>query len=411
MKKSKTMIIALCVAAYMVSYLCRTNLSVAMDALMEEISLTRSQAGLIGTLYFWTYAGGQLLAGWLCTLIDPKKVVSAGLVLTVACNLFIGFSGAYAAVLVLWMLNGLALALFWPPILQIATNWTTEQEYTRISILLNLPTTVGFLVAWLGLGLLSHWVRWNWMFWLPAGVTVLFLLVWEKWMQSAPAAAKAAQRTKVSTKTEENVEKPSILACLLSMAMLVYAVIVVFQGCIKESINLWAPTLLAEIAPAENLFLLSGFTAIIPMCSTVGLLLTGWMVKKFAQRQQQAMLALLGLGTVAGCLMVLVQKNFMAVALCMGVLLAVVYGVNTILTTLLPLQFARTGNSGAMSSVFNFLSYLGAALGGIAAGTVSELWNWSAVYFMWAVLTGGGFVLLFLYGVLREISFKGIFTK
>ena len=293
MKKSKTTIIALCVAAYMVSYLCRTNLSVAMDALMEEISLSRSQAGFIGTLYFWTYAGGQLLAGWLCTLIDPKKVVSTGLVLTAACNLFIGFSGAYAAVLILWMLNGLALALFWPPILQIATNWTTEQEYTRISVLLNLPTTVGFL----------------------------------------------------------------------------------------------------------------------PVCSTVGLLLTGWLVKKFAQRQQQAMLALLGLGTVAGCLMVLVQKNFMAVALCMGVLLAVVYGVNTILTTLLPLQFARTGNSGAMSSVVNFLSYLGAALGGIAAGTVSELWNWSAVYFMWAVLAGGGFVLLFLYGVLREISFKGIFTK
>lgn len=122
--QSRSKVIGLCVAAYMVSYLCRTNLSVAMDDLLAAFQISRGQAGMMSTLYFWTYAGGQLLAAWLCSRMNPVHILALGLCLTGGCNLAFGFAGNYPELLFLWALNGLALALFWPPVLQISTNWS-----------------------------------------------------------------------------------------------------------------------------------------------------------------------------------------------------------------------------------------------------------------------------------------------
>ena len=91
----KRRVLAVCVAAYTVSYLLRTNLSLALEDLMEVLSIGRGQAGLVSTLYFWTYASGQLLGGWLSVKWDPKRVVALGLAASGLCNLAIGFcSGA-----------------------------------------------------------------------------------------------------------------------------------------------------------------------------------------------------------------------------------------------------------------------------------------------------------------------------
>ncbi len=184
--QSRSKVIGLCVAAYTVSYLCRTNLSVAMDDLLAAFQISRGQAGIMSTLYFWTYTGGQLLAAWLCSRMNPVHILALGLCLTGGCNLAFGFAGSYPELLFLWALNGLALAQFWPPVLQISTNWSRPEHYTALSILLNLPTTVGFLLSWAGLGALHTVMQWEWMFWIPAAFAFLFLIVWLGKMQPSP---------------------------------------------------------------------------------------------------------------------------------------------------------------------------------------------------------------------------------
>ena len=385
--------------AYTVSYLCRTNLSVAMNEILDEFQISKSQAGLITTIYFWLYAGGQLAAGWMCTRKDPKYVLMLGLLLTALCNTLIGFVRSYELLLLLWSLNGLALALFWPPVIQIGTNWSEPEEYTRLSILLNLPTTVGFIIAWAGLGSLNTLLSWKWMFWLPAAVALGFLFLWGLLLHSSPEKAGLSYRPRVPGKlpnqeSEPSSEKTSLAACLLTGTMAAYGLLVIFQGCTKESINLWAPTLLQEVAGGRNLVLVSAFTSLIPVVSTIGLFSTGALVTLCRGNQAKTMKILLGLGMAAGWAMVLCRNTFVPVVLFMGIVLAVVYGVNTVLTTMLPLQFAHTGRSGAISSVFNFLSYVGAALGGVISGAVADWIGWTGMYWLWAGLSTAALVLM-----------------
>lgn len=388
--RKKKITIALCVFAYFVSYLCRTNLSVALEDMSMDLAISRKQAGLISTAYFWTYAVGQLLAGWLCARTNPKHIVIAGLLLTGTCNMVIGFADRYVAVLLLWTLNGLSLALFWAPIFQISTSWCQPEEYVRISILVNLPTTLGFMIAWGGLGYFNTLLNWKWMFRLPAIMAFVFCVIWAigcvPFPDESPTITRSRSLPSAIKKQSADQSFPGLLRCFLSISMIAYVVVVVAQGCVKESINLWAPTVMSHTSSSAAPALVSSFTALIPVFSTIGLLVTGFLARDTQKGQERAMLTLLLIGSASGWIMMVLQTSLVGTAICLGLTLAAVYGTSTLLTTFLPLKYTHTGLTGTISSIFNFLSYLGAALGGFVSGWVSDYWGWSSVYLLWAVL-------------------------
>lgn len=406
-KRQRNQIILLCVVGYTISYLCRTNLSLALNDLIQLLSINKSQAGLITTMHFWAYAGGQLLSGFLCTKINPKYVAAFGMLFTAICNGCIGFSSNYALVVLLWMLNGLALAFFWPPILQISINWVSPKEYTLVSILLNLPTTVGYLISWSTLGVAHNFINWRWLFFIPAIISFAFLFVWlfkiqahapkqyDSYRAVSPPAHEKHSRTKKASTT--------LLKSFLSVNFVCFAIVVAIQGSIKESINLWAPTLIADLPAQKFSLLTSAFTSLIPVFSTIGLLVTGWLLRHFSSQCNTPMVYLLLVGFIASVSMTLFNSNALFVVVCLGILLAVVYGVNTILTTLLPLQFSKNENSALLSSVFNFLSYTGAALGGTISGAVCDAWGWSSVYILWTILSTVSAIILIGYVIAEHL--------
>lgn len=276
--------------------------------------------------------------------------------------------------------------------MQITTNWFEPSEYLKVSILLSLPTTLGYLVAWSGLGAVLRLGGWRWVFFCPALIAFCFFWVWLRALKTSPAEAGLCYRptplASPAKKEEPGEPRPagSLLRAMLTLPMLSFAFVILAQGSTKESINLWAPTLLRQLAGPGQEGLAGLFTAVIPLFSTAGLLTTGWLVRRLHGGQEAALLALTGAGAACGWLLVALQNSLAGLVICLGLLLGLVYGVTTILTTLLPLRFARTGQSAAFTGIFNFLAYVGAALGGALSGWVSDVWGWQQVYLLWAAL-------------------------
>src|SRR6202171_4604313 len=48
-----------------ISYIDRSNLSIAAPLIKDELHLSSSQLGLLLSSFFWTYAFLQLISGWL----------------------------------------------------------------------------------------------------------------------------------------------------------------------------------------------------------------------------------------------------------------------------------------------------------------------------------------------------------
>ena len=83
-------VLALCWIAYALSYLCRTNLSIALPQMTQELGWSASKAGMIGSAFFISYGAGHLLNGLLGDKLPIKRFMTLGLLGTSLCNLLIG---------------------------------------------------------------------------------------------------------------------------------------------------------------------------------------------------------------------------------------------------------------------------------------------------------------------------------
>ena len=110
------LVCALCFGAYLFAYLIRVNLSIALPDITEFLGYSDTSAvGNIPGAFFWTYAVGQLISGWLGDRISPKYMIATGLSASIIINVLFAFCNSLTAMIVLWALNGIFQSMLWAP--------------------------------------------------------------------------------------------------------------------------------------------------------------------------------------------------------------------------------------------------------------------------------------------------------
>jgi len=71
-------VILLLALVVLLNYVDRGNLATAAPLLQDEFSLSSAQIGLLLSSFFWTYAPGQLLAGWAVHRFDIRIILAVG---------------------------------------------------------------------------------------------------------------------------------------------------------------------------------------------------------------------------------------------------------------------------------------------------------------------------------------------
>jgi sugar phosphate permease len=130
-----------------VSYLDRTNLSVAAPTLQRELDLTPTQLGLILSAFSWSYALAQIPAGFVASWLKPRRTYFGALWLW--CLLLIATTTAtsFGAWILFRIPFGLAEAITWPAASVLLARWFPRIEYSQAMALQNLGLIVGAAVA------------------------------------------------------------------------------------------------------------------------------------------------------------------------------------------------------------------------------------------------------------------------
>src|ERR1700755_553036 len=66
-------VLAIISLMYMVTYIDRSNISVAAPAIARELSLSKIELGLVFSAFIWAYAIGQVPGGWLADRFGPRR--------------------------------------------------------------------------------------------------------------------------------------------------------------------------------------------------------------------------------------------------------------------------------------------------------------------------------------------------
>ena len=382
-------VLVLCWAAYAISYLCRTNLSIALPQMTSELGWSAAKAGMIGSAFFVSYGAGHLLNGLLGDKLPIKRFMTLGLLGTSLCNLLMGVFPYYGVIFTVWLINGLLLSTLWGPIVRAVAVWYAPGERNLPAVIISISSLAGYLLSWAGLGLLLTFTGWRGAFFLPGVVTLLFTLWFWVRMNDSPQTVGMEDFSQADAENLE-AEAPKTSLTLWQLIrqerLLFFCVAAIAQGVIKDGITLWEPTILTSLHDAPS-GLVSAASALVPVFSMLGVLLSGRLMNRYYGREKKpGILLFLGTGGLCLVFFLLLGRSLWGDVLFFGAISALLCGINTLLLTYIPLRLSVYGRSSGVAGMFNFCAYLGAGLSGILSGFLADISGWESSILLWLVL-------------------------
>ncbi len=186
-----------------ISFLDRTNISIAGLQISSEYGLGNQRLGWIFSAFLIGYAGFQVPAGWLASRFGPRLVITLGVVwwgVATALTTLIppGISQAVLLLIGIRFALGAGEAVIYPAANQFVARWVPEQERGFINGLIFAGVGAGSgltppLLAWF---ILHH--GWRSAFWFSAVIGVIAGGVWWWFARDTPEEDPKVSRSELN---------------------------------------------------------------------------------------------------------------------------------------------------------------------------------------------------------------------
>lgn len=221
---------------YEAYYLCRFNLAPVLPLLIAELGLTHSEAGVLGSMLFISYALILLPAGVLGDMVGPRFVITFGAVVSAVTNLLFSYSTSFSSMMILQFVNGLGQGMAWGPLSRLMTNWYPRERMSFVMSLLSIPPALGPSLAYILSGYLASTYGWKLVFQIPFIVLMATSLVFALFVRDKPSDS-ALSHPWSRTSFFESLKKREVW--LVSVAYLA------LWGATR-GLTVWLPTFLVE---------------------------------------------------------------------------------------------------------------------------------------------------------------------
>ncbi len=379
-----------CFLSYACAYIGRLNLSAALGSVIGDMNLTDAQGGLFQTVFALTYAIGQLVNGSIVDRISARLYIFLGLALSGVCNLLFGLASSYWTMTALWALNGAAQSMLWTPIVKLLAVWFKGRRRDKASFGVTMTLVLGNLTAWALSGCMASLVSWRFSFIIPAAITGAMGVGALLLLSDAPKSGELPLDDEVeeSVRASEGGDKKNVMPLkemFMSTGFIAVLACCVCNGFVRDGIITWAPTIMAKSGggQAVNSTLLS---LIIPVLNLVGVLMAQRCYHIFGDSARRCSGCLMAICAALALLLRPASLTMATCALTLGLCCAATYGINPMLTTLIPMEYEPVGRVGLAAGLVDCFIYLGSSLAGVLTGAISDAAGWTVVFLLWMVV-------------------------
>ena len=382
--------------AYLLAYTLRLNFSVVIPALVAARHYTYAQMGLVTSLYFVFYMFGQLINGYLGDHVSSRRLVVCGLAVSALCNLGLIFAPSLAVIIVCWSLNGLAQSMLWAPLMRTLSLWFDCRRLGQVSFLMSLTAIFGYFLSWGSSSLLINHLGWQAVFYLPAGLALLFTVILGLQFQNQPPEATipiAADGGACELPEKKGGDRLPVRSYFRIIRLPSLLLLAMLQGLIREGIGVWFPTILqssSRYAAASSWLVL----AAVPIINLGGILLVRNLNRRLGGDSNRTILQVFILTAGFALFMILLPaQGFWLILLAMILMLALSSGLTPVLTSVIPFQYARFGRVALTAGILDFAIYCGAAVTSLASGLIADRYEWNGVMILWLAAAVAGLLL------------------
>ncbi len=388
-KKHITALSMMCALVYCVSYLTRKNLSVLLVAITETEGIANSALGLVLTWNSIAYGTGQPISGYLGDRFDPVNIILAGLSATTLANLLLPFASPCLPLMtILWVINGFAQALMWPPIVKLLTNYLSSKDYKKACVSVATASSVATVLLYLIAPLFLKLSGWKSMFFFSAFCGMATTLVWKPAIRSLEKHSVNTEQEMQRLSPEENKNKSFTPSILLVLFLIMLAI--TLQGYLRDGVESWMPTFIKEIYNAENSIAILSSVGL-PIFSIACFKLASLVNLKLIKNEMLCAGFFFVLSTLASiCLSLNIDKSIALSISLAAVITGCMHGINLVLNSYVPAVFRKYGRVSLVSGVLNACTYVGSAIAVSAIPMTTEAFGWGATVFIWALVGFGG---------------------
>jgi len=179
--------------AVFINYIDRGNLATAAPLMQDQLGLSATQLGVLGSAFYYSYVPLMPVAGWFAEHFGPKRVLAAGILLWSLATACTGLAGGFAALLMLRLLLGVGESVAFPAATKVVAASVPVDRLGFANGFMSFGYLIGPAVGTAIGGYLMGWFGWRPVFVLFGLASLLWLWPWLRLRLPSSTATAAAQ--------------------------------------------------------------------------------------------------------------------------------------------------------------------------------------------------------------------------
>ena len=368
--KKENRIIFICWLAYTAAYIGRLNFNASIVAIISDLGVTKPDAGLVSSFFFFAYGAGQIINGILSKRYNAKIMIFLSLVFSSVFNLLMPVCNDISIMKFIWMGNGIVQSVLWSTLIKTLSDHLSDKKLPKAIVAMSTTVAIGTFLAY-GISSVSvKYGNWQIVFYVAAVLVFISAFVW---------LFLYGPSKKPSVIVSENKDKVR-MGKLIVLSLSIAAFAGIANGFIKDGITTWVPSVLYEEFGVSQSFSIL-LTLCLPLVSTMGAAIAKKIHEKIKSHAAMNMIFFFVAAILcSGILVSLRLHSIVTIMLCFVGVACGMAMVNNVITSMFALDHRKLLNAGFAAGLLNTFCYIGSTATSYTLGAVSESFGWNSVF-------------------------------
>lgn len=385
LKRKQQILIVIACLVYSFAYTGRYSYNANIAPIMAFYNVTRAEAGLTGTFFFFAYGAGQLIHAIFCRFYPRKYIIPVVLGVSAILNVAVFCGVPFGAIKYLWLLNGICQSVLWPTLVLVLSDTMDSVMMKRAVFAMSLTVVIGTVISYGGSAIFNLFDFFRGAFLLGAVLMVAIGIAWligyDTLTLENAGLAEAHAASSEATTAGGGSRKRAANGALIGL-FAVCGLFMAVDNFVKDGLNTWTPVILKErFGVGDSLSIV--LTVALPFCGVFGAMLALRMNRKIRDfRALSGSLLLLLSVCICGILLSMKLESMVLTVAFLGVVSCFAHGINSIMTSIMPFAMRDRVNPGFLAGLMNSAGYVGSTASAYGLGVIADRTDWNTVMYI-----------------------------
>lgn len=385
LKRKQQILIVIACLVYSFAYTGRYSYNANIAPIMAFYNVTRAEAGLTGTFFFFAYGAGQLIHAIFCRFYPRKYIIPGVLGVSAILNIAVFCGVPFGAIKYLWLLNGICQSVLWPTLVLVLSDTMDSVMMKRAVFAMSLTVVIGTVISYGGSAIFNLFDLFRGAFLLGAVLMVAIGIAWligyDTLTLENAGLAEAHAASSEATTAGGGSRKRAANGALIGL-FAVCGLFMAVDNFVKDGLNTWTPVILKErFGVGDSLSIV--LTVALPFCGVFGAMLALRMNRKIKDfRALSGSLLLLLSVCICGILLSMKLESMALTVAFLGVVSCFAHGINSIMTSIMPFAMRDKVNPGFLAGLMNSAGYVGSTASAYGLGVIADRTDWNTVMYI-----------------------------